>query len=142
MYDAGAAVLPQPVEPGDASTALGTNNLRVLGIAADGGPVVELDFSTGVLTPNGDQVHDEVEIGYALLGLPEDIEVALKVFALDGHQVVERHLGWQRFGEQHVRWDGRDETGYLLPPGLYLVEIAPLAEEAARRLLRVLALAY
>ncbi len=142
VYDAGAAVLPQPVEPGDASTALGTNNLRVLGIAADGGPVVELDFSTGVLTPNGDQVHDEVEIGYALLGLPEDIEVALKVFALDGHQVVERHLGWQRFGEQHVRWDGRDETGYLLPPGLYLVEIAPLAEEAARRLLRVLALAY
>ena len=85
VYNAGVDALPQPVEPGDASAELGTNSLRVLGMAGQSaGPVVGLDFSTRVLTPNGDGVHDEVEIGYALVGLPEDVAVVFKVYSLDG----------------------------------------------------------
>ena len=143
VYNAGTDALSQPVEPGDASAELGTNGLRVLGVAGRSeGPVLQLEFSTGVLTPNGDGVHDEVEIGYALVGLPEDVPVVLKVYALDGRRVTERSLGQQRFGMQAVRWDGRDGGGALLPPGLYLVEIAPAAERTGARLLRTLALVY
>ena len=98
VYNAGVDALPQPVEPGDASAELGTNSLRVLGTAGQSdGPVVGLDFSTRVLTPNGDGVHDEVEIGYALVGLPEDVPVVFKVYSLDGRQVAKRSLGAQRF---------------------------------------------
>ena len=78
----------------------GTNSLRVLGMAGQSdGPVVGLDFSTRVLTPNGDGVHDEVEIGYALVGLPEDVPVMFKVYSLDGRRVAQRSLGAQRFGD-------------------------------------------
>ncbi len=143
VYNAGVDALPQPVEPGDASAELGTNSLRVLGTAGQSdGPVVGLDFSTRVLTPNGDGVHDEVEIGYALVGLPEDVPVVFKVYSLDGRRVAKRSLGVQRFGAQRVRWGGRDEDGVLLSPGLYLVEIAPEAERTGSRRLRPLTLIY
>ena len=143
VYNDGVDALPQPVEPGDASAELGTNSLRVLGMAGQSdGPVVGLDFSTRVLTPNGDGVHDEVEIGYALVGLPEDVPVMFKVYALDGRRVVQRSLGAQRFGVQRVRWDGRDEDGVLLSPGIYLVEVAPEAERQGVRRLRPLTLIY
>lgn len=143
VYNAGVDALPQPVEPGDASAELGTNSLRVLGMAGPSAePVVGLNFSSRVLTPNGDGVHDEVEIGYALVGLPEDVPVVFKVYSLDGRPVAKRSLGAQRFGAQRVRWDGRDGDGVLLLPGLYLVEIAPEAERTGRRRLRPLALIY
>ena len=143
VYNAGVDALSQPVEPGDASAELGTNSLRVLGTAGQSdGPVVGLDFSTRVLTPNGDGVHDEVEISYALVGLPEDVPVVFKVYSLDGRQVAKRSLGAQRFGTQRVRWDGRDGEGVLLAPGLYLVEIVPEAERTGSRRLRPLTLIY
>ena len=143
VYNAGVDALPQPVEPGDASAELGTNSLRVLGMAGQSdGPVVGLDFSTRVLTPNGDGVHDEVEISYALVGLPEDVPVVFKVYSLDGRRVAKRSLGAQRFGAQRVRWDGRDGDGVLLLPGIYLVEVAPEAERAGARRLRPLTLIY
>ncbi len=143
VFDSATDALPQPVEAGDASVELGTTGLRVLGIAERrGGPVRALQFSTGVLTPNGDGVHDEVEIDYALVGLPEDVEVVLKIFALDGRKVAERAMGRQRFGTQRVRWDGRDRDGALLVPGLYLIEVAPVAQKSGVRSLRILAIAY
>jgi hypothetical protein len=143
VYDDGTDVLPQPIEPGDVSAALGTNGLRVLGMAADReGPVAQLAFSTGVLTPNGDGIHDEVEISYALVGFPEAVPVTLHVYALDGRRVAERDLGQQRFGAQSVRWNGRDGQGALLPPGRYVVEVVPVAERTGERLLRALAVVY
>ncbi len=143
VYNAGVDALPQPVEPGDASAELGTNSLRVLGMAGQStGPVVGLDFSTRVLTPNGDGVHDEVEISYALVGLPEAVPVAFKVYSLDRRRVAKRSLGSQRFGAQRVRWDGRDEGGVLLSPGLYLVEVVPEAEQTGVRRLRPLTVIY
>lgn len=143
VYNAGVDALPQPVEPGDASAELGTNSLRVLGMAGQSdGPVVGLDFSTRVLTPNGDGVHDEVEIGYALVGLPEDVPVVFKVYSLDGRRVAQRSLGAQRFGTQRVRWDGRAGDGVLLSPGIYLVEVVPEAERTGVRRLRPLTLIY
>ena len=143
VYNTGVDALPQPVEPGDASAELGTNSLRVLGMAGQSdGPVMGLDFSTRVLTPNGDGVHDEVEIGYALVGLPEEVPVVFKAYSLDGRRVAKRSLGVQRFGVQRVRWDGRDEGGVLLSPGLYLVEVVPEAERTGPRRLRPLTLIY
>ena len=143
VFDSATDELPQPIEAGDASGEVGTNALLVLGVAQRrGGSVQRMVFSTGVLTPNGDGVHDEVEIMYALVGLPEDVPVALKVYALDGRQVAERPMGQQRFGAQSVRWDGRDGGGALLMPGLYLLEVSPAAERAGMRLLRTLAIVY
>jgi flagellar hook assembly protein FlgD len=56
--------------------------------------------------------------------------VALRVYGLDGRRVAEVPLGVQRSGVQSIRWNGRDERGALLAPGLYLVSVAVQSERS------------
>jgi flagellar hook assembly protein FlgD len=95
-----------------------------------------------VLTPNGDGIHERVEITYALFRLPEEAPVELSVFTLSGLQVVKLSLGDQRAGSQRVFWDGRDADGRLLLPGIYVLGITLQSETDTHRQLRPLGIAY
>lgn len=143
VFTADSQSLPQPIQPGDVAAAISTSSLRVL--ATDGkrsDPIQDLAFSTPVLTPNGDGVHERVEITYALFRLPEAAAVALRVFTLDGLQVANLPLGDQSAGPQRVFWDGRDADGGLLPPGVYVLGITLQSETGTKRRLRPLGIAY
>jgi hypothetical protein len=133
----------QPVVPGDAGEALSTNSLSILsrpnGVS---GALQQLAFSTPVLTPNGDGVHDRLEVSYALFRLPEPVPVSLEVRSLDGRLVAHVPAGSQAAGPQRIDWDGRDGRGLLLAPGLYLVSVALDAEAASSRQTRVLGVSY
>lgn len=143
VFDSAQETLPQLIEAGDATERISTSSLRVLGASETAGDLVQsLEISTGVLTPNGDGVNDQVEIRYALFRLPEAIPVTLKVYALDGRRVAVRSLGLQRSGLRRVLWDGRNSDGELLPPGLYLIEVSLESEATAGRRLRSLGIAY
>ncbi len=135
--------LPQPIVDGDASDALSTNSLRVLS-TSDQQPALlqNLSFSTPVLTPNGDQVHDELRIDYQLFGLPEEVAVALEIYTLDGSRINTVPQGLQTAGPQTAHWDGRDQNGAVLPPGIYLIAVAIQSERSADTVLRPLGLAY
>ena len=143
VFTVDSDALPQPIVPGDASDGLSTNSLRVLSAPdASAGFVQELSFSTPVLTPNGDQVHDDVNISYSLFRLPEQVPVALEVYALDGHRVARVEIGIQDSGPQQISWDGCDEQGRALLPGLYLISIALDTEAPQSPQLRPLGIAY
>ena len=124
VFDATEETLPQPIEAGDASAELNTSSLRVLGTSRDTAPLQHLSLSTPVITPNGDSTNDEVAISYTLFRLPESVPVELRVYSLDGHLLTTRQVGEQASGQQRITWDGRDERGAPLPPGLYLIKIA------------------
>ena len=143
ITDSEAATLPQPIVSGDASELLSTNSLRVLS-SSDQQPALlqNLRFSTPVLTPNGDGVHDELRTAYALYGLPEEVPVELAVYALDGRRVATLSQGWQTAGPQTALWDGRDAEGRVLPPGVYLVSVALQSERGTAAVLRPLGIAY
>ncbi len=143
VLDSERNVLPQPVVAGDVSEALSTNSLRVLG-AADAAPdvVQDLSFSTPVLTPNDDGIHDRLLIRYRLFRLPRSVPVELEVYALDGRRLIRMDAGLQGAGPQEIEWDGRDERGELLSPGIYLLKIAPRAEFATSAQIRPLGIAY
>jgi flagellar hook assembly protein FlgD len=94
------------------------------------------------MTPNGDGINDELAVSYSLYGLPEQVSVALSVYALDGRRVAELLLGAQRSGAQTVRWDGRDENGQLLAPGVYLVAVAVQSEQVDDLKMSPLGIAY
>ena len=143
VFDSEREVLSQPVVSGDAGQALSSNSLRVLG-AADPAPgvVQELSLSTPVLTPNGDGVHDRLRISYTLFRLPEAVPIALTVYTLNGRQLARIDAGLQDAGPREIAWDGRDENGQALPPGIYLLSIAPAAEFATSAQIRPLGIAY
>jgi hypothetical protein len=143
VFESDSEALPQPIVPGDASDAVSTNSLRVLS-SPDASPdfVQGLSFSTPVLTPNGDQVHDQLNIAYSLFRLPEQVPVILEVYALDGRRVARVAMGVQDSGPQQITWDGRDERGQTLAPGLYLISIALETEATQSPQLRPLGIAY
>ena len=95
-----------------------------------------------MLTPNGDGVHDELWVSYALYGLPEQVPVELVIYTLDGRLVATVPQGLQTAGPQTARWDGRDAEGRALPPGVYLISVALQSERRAAAVLRPVGIAY
>ena len=95
-----------------------------------------------MLTPNGDGINDAIDLEYTLFQLPEAVPVFIEVYSLDGRLLLRREMGRQHFGPQQLRWDGRDEMGALLPPGLYLLAVALEAGTATDRILRPVGIAY
>lgn len=143
VFDTVGENLPQQVEAGDAAEDIGTNSLRVLGSSDQAEKIIEdLAFSTGVVTPNGDGVHDRLVIDYTLFRLPAPVPVVLNIYDLKGARLSQLELGAQSAGPQQVQWDARDADGQLLTPGLYLVEIALESEFKTFRHLQPLGVAY
>ena len=143
VLDSQRDVLPQPVVGADVGEALSTNSLRVLGITERETAFIQnLTFSSPVFSPNGDGIHDELRVAYSLFRLPEAVPVVLAVYRLDGRRVASIEAGLQNAGPQSLRWDGLDETGRLLPPGLYLTTLNLRSEFAAEPQFRPLGIAY
>ena len=74
-------------------------------------------------TPNGDGINDEVVISYDILRLIRPGLVSLEVFDLTGYR--RRLIGELLLtsGGYTETWDGRDENGQPVPPGIYLLRI-------------------
>ena len=143
VLDSKRDVLPQPVVGADVGAALSTNSLRVLGTTEQKTTFIQnLTFSSSVFTPNGDGINDELRVAYSLFRLPESVPVVLEVYTLDGRRVALVEAGLQTAGPQSLRWDGRDETGQWLPPGLYLTALHLRSEFAADPQLSPLGIAY
>ena len=142
VLDSERDVLPQPVVGADVGEALSTNSLRVLGTTAQTAFIQNLTFSSPVFSPNGDGINDELHIAYSLFRLPQAVPVVLAVYSLAGRRVASIEAGLQHAGPQHLRWDGLDETGQFLPPGLYLTTLDLRSEFAAEPQLRPLGIAY
>ena len=143
VLDSQRDLLPQPVFGADVGEALSTNSLRVLGITEQETAFIQnLTFSSPVFSPNGDGIHDELRVAYSLFRLPAAVPVVLAVYRLDGRRVASIEAGLQNAGPQSLRWDGRDETGRLLPPGLYLTTLTLRSEFAAKPQFRPLGIAY
>ena len=124
VFDSEQKSLPQHVEPGDASEEISTGSLRVIGSPTSEAHLIQsFSLSAPALTPNGDGVNDRLEIRYELMRLSQPIPVHLRVYCLDGRRVASFSLASQISGAHQVTWDGRDEQGASLPPGIYLLEL-------------------
>jgi hypothetical protein len=143
VLDRSRAGLPQLLVDGDVTRELSTNSLRVLG-ASGAAPDLLQDFSLSAssFTPNGDGINDELQIRYGLFHLPEAVPVVLEVYALDGRKLAAIDNGIQRSGAQAVRWDGRDQSGQILAPGIYLLSVAVASESTGSKKIRPVGIFY
>ena len=116
--------LPQQVEGGDASDALGTDQLRLVasGRALEG-VLGNVAVRPTAFTPQGDGINDHVTIEYTLFRLLAAAEVELEIYALDGRSAWRQALGAQLSGRHRATWNGRDEKEQLVAPGLYVVQV-------------------
>lgn len=143
VWDQAAQGLPQPIEAGDAGPAINTGSLRVLGTGGqESGVLQELKFSSPVFTPNNDGINDQLQISYTLFRLPGSVPAELAIHTLDGRRVARIALGLQEAGSQRIVWDGQDEQGRRLVPGLYLIELTLRAQSEVFRQVRPVGVMY
>jgi len=144
-----AFFLPQPIEAGDVLNLLETDQLEdrnSLSVIADISSqsenlVTNLRIRPSPFTPNGDGINDEVVIAYDVQRLLTSRPVHLEVYDLSGRRVkgIERNLS---SGGYSQTWDGQDEGGKLVPPGVYVLRISAEADHAGKDQLRLISVVY
>ncbi len=92
-------------------------------------------------TPNSDGINDEVKISYDIQRLLTPRPVRLDIYDLSGRRIrrLERSVA---SGGYSVTWDGRNEDGMTVAPGLYVVRLFADADDAGAAVLRLISVAY
>ena len=132
----------QAITPGDADPLVDGNRLSVALTEVGQKTIHAVRFASSVLTPNGDGVNDALEVEYDLLNLHGRVPVTIDLFDLSGRLVAEVYRGVAASGRFSAGWDGRDESGDLLPPGLYLLQLEVETDEGTDTRNQIISLAY
>ncbi|NKB70276.1 MAG: hypothetical protein GKR89_24665 [Candidatus Latescibacteria bacterium] len=136
--------LPQPIAPGDANLAVNTNTLSVFFSSAKGGDVVsELELQPPVFSPNGDGINDETRVAFEVLRLVEPVDFEIDIYDLSGRRLRRLPVGQRAAGTfDELTWDGRDEAGNLVPPGVYILRVTAAIESGDEGFARTITVAY
>ena len=135
-----------PYQPADAGDATALRPSQTLSIAALGAVqvVANLSVAPNPFTPNGDLVNDVAQIEFSLFKVYAERPSAVRIWALDGRP-MRRLEGTAQGGHQHFTWDGKDDQGRVVPPGLYICQIdveIDVEERAGQRRSHLIAVAY
>ena len=132
--------LPQSIDGGDASPMVTTNDLRVFAPLDKLEVLSKLDLGSAVVTPNGDGIHDNLELAFTLHGVSA-AHVEAGIYDLAGrlvHRLVAETRGEGRYTES---WDGLVK-GQHTPPGTYLLRVAVDTDLGTFEKTRTIAIAY
>ena len=107
-----------------------------------------LTVSPNPFTPNGDGVNDVLDIEYDILTITREAKISLHLFDLSGRMVLALHEGEGLSGHYDKRvipglgWDGRDATGDLVRPGIYLLRVVVKGDARASKQIKPIAVIY
>ena len=141
----------QWVEGGDAGSLDETDAAFESGITVlspgvtRGGLIGGFSLEAPVLTPNGDGVNDRLRMRFEVLTVvgAADIEVVLLDVSGRRRATIFEHQGGNgTYTGPGLDWEGRDDRGDPLPPGLYLVQLKVEGDARSTSAVRALGIAY
>ena len=141
VYDSGQPALKQQIQAGNATFRLGGDVLSVR-TPMGGDLISRLQARPSPFTPNGDGVNDQVRIAYDLRDLDTPQQLTLRIFDLGGRIVREVVAVPSRSGSFDHAWDGRDDSGQVVPPGLYLYQVDLATDEGREVSSGILSVVY
>lgn len=133
--------LQQPTQPGNASDRLPSDAVRVT--VQDANSTISVrQVVPNPFTPNGDGVNDAVQWTFDVFLLTAATDVSVTLYNLNGRQI--RVIDTPATaGELTLAWDGRDESGNLVPPGMYLYQLYLASDtDDSKQQLGTIAVAY
>ena len=142
IRDAQTLAVWQPVDAGEA-TALTPGSGLSIAVPFSRRILHHVTISPNPFTPNGDGINDRTEIHFDLGKLNQAREIQVEIYDLSGRRVWQEQQ--EGYGSSVFVWDGRDDAGVRVPPGLYVckVSVGVDANEARRTTIsRVVAVAY
>ena len=121
VRSSGRANLWQEAQAGDVTSLRPGRTLEILPIGARN-VVSQAVVIPKIFTPNGDRINDETSIEFTLFRVHVARPVTVSLHSLDGRQVrsITSSIAG---GQQRFVWDGRDQVGAVVPPGMYIASI-------------------
>ncbi len=107
------------------------------GTAAQGSMLAAMEVEPVAFTPQGDAVNDEVRIGYTLL-----VGRARSGSVRFARPLLIASRSKREVGRHAVLWNGRDQSGRLVGPGLYLVRVAVETDRPREERMACVAVVY
>jgi len=129
------------VNVGDATGEYEGNRMSVSTSANEQG-LLSVRVEPGVVTPNGDGCNEEARIVYTIYEITGRSRVEVGVYDLSGRRVRQVYGGEDGIGEYVREWDGRDESGRLVPPGIYFYRVSLDADRGQTEKVGLLNLAF
>ncbi len=121
---------PQNIDP-QLHAAGESWNVVTQGLAAS--TLVSLRVDPNPFTPNGDGRNDATIIDFAVANVEKKKTLRITVFDLSGRKVrqlttlntgIIPFYGDPRAGGSGILWDGRNDSGTVVAPGVYLIQVA------------------
>ena len=111
----------QQVDPGDAVKGVDGVGTAVF-VPIDNRVLHSLEITPSPFTPNGDGINDRLHVIVSVLKIDRPRQIQVEFFTLGGTRVA--RLSTMGIGGRRVlEWDGHDEVGGLVPPGIYVVRV-------------------
>ena len=123
VYDNTSDEVLQLVGSGDASDRYDGDELSVRTSLGEG-LIRSVALSGDAFSPNGDGVNDALEIRFDVLKLTGDVPIDVSVYDLGGRRVREVYRELGRNGRYEAEWDGLDDGGKMVLPGVYVYRIS------------------
>ena len=110
----------QRVDPGDANET--TDSEKTVILALERGAVLgDIEVKNEIFTPNGDGINDDMAVSFSLMRVKSSTPLQVKIYDLGGHLVHQLRDEYITTGRHSVVWTGVDESGALVPPGIYVL---------------------
>ena len=119
--------VPQRVSPGDATDESDGNTVSIatsLGVES----MLQAAVAPWIFTPNGDQVNDVARVAYDLLEITGHGTLRVEIRDLAGRLIRQIYTGEDPIGHYERVWDGTDDAGDVVPPGVYLYRVSVEAD--------------
>ena len=130
----------QRVDPGDASDQI-ESNTNIVSLPVSRNLFANVALSSPVLTPNGDGVNDEMLLSVDLVNVLEPRPLRLHLYDLAGRAGYNRSED-VRAGQRQFNWDGNNNGGNRVAPGIYILEILVEGDAANERAQEIISVVY
>ena len=129
LQQRGATSTWQRVDAGNAISLGVGNTTTLVGAVGNKDLIREAVVRPAAFSPNGDGVNDEAVFAFKVVRVGDDSPAEVLIYDLGGRLV--RRLVEDRevsTGAHALRWDGRDQAGEVVPPGIYYARLRVATE--------------